>query len=107
MASVLNDNHRGYTSNCVRAKLETYWGNNDDTLPSLEDLFAISYHTFDLTDEDSLTLVCNYWDHLPDKLTPADLKHWNPYIRHYQQISQAGWEDKKVTKKKKFYITLV
>jgi hypothetical protein len=24
--------------------LETYWGNNDDTLPSLEDLFAIAYH---------------------------------------------------------------
>jgi hypothetical protein len=43
MASVLNDNH-GYTSNHVRAKLETYWGNNDDTLPSLEDLFAIAYH---------------------------------------------------------------
>jgi hypothetical protein len=36
MATVLNDN-RGYTSNFVRAKLETYWGYNDDTLPSLQD----------------------------------------------------------------------
>jgi hypothetical protein len=44
MATVLNDNH-GYTSNRVQAKLETYWGNNDETLPSLEDLFDIAYHT--------------------------------------------------------------
>jgi hypothetical protein len=104
MASVLNDN-RGYTSNPVRAKLETYWGNNNDTLPSLEDLFAIAYCTLDLTDEDNLNLACYYWDHLLDKLTPTNIKHWNPNIRHYQLISEAGWEDKKVTKKKEFYIT--
>jgi hypothetical protein len=83
MATVLNDNH-GYTSNCVRAKLETYWGYNDDTLPSLEDLFAIAYRTIDLTDEDNfLNLACFHWDHLIDKLTPANIKHWNPDIRHY------------------------
>jgi hypothetical protein len=39
-------------------------------------------------------------------LTPANIKHWNPDIWHYQLISKAGWEDKKVTKKKEFYITL-
>jgi hypothetical protein len=99
MATVLNDNH-GYTSNHVQAKLETYWGYNDDNLPSLEDLFAI-----DLTDNDNLNLACFYWDHLLDKLTPANIKHWDPDNRHYQLISKAGWEDKKVTKKKEFYIT--
>jgi hypothetical protein len=105
MATVLNDNH-GYTSNRVRAKLETNWGNNNDTLPSLEDLFAIAYRTLDRTDEDNMNLACSYyWDHLLDKLTPANIKHWNPDIRHYQLISEAGWEDKKVTKKKEFYIT--
>jgi hypothetical protein len=71
----------------------------------LEDLFAIAYHTLDLTDEDNLNLACFYWDHLLDKLTPANIKHWNPDIRHYQLISEAGWEDKKVTNKKEFYIT--
>jgi hypothetical protein len=52
-----------------------------------------------------LNLSCFYWDHLLDKLTPANIKHWNPNIRHYQLISEAGWEDKKFTKKKEFYIT--
>jgi hypothetical protein len=47
-----------------------------------------------------LNLACYYWDHLLDKLTPANIKHWNPNIWHYQLISKAGWEDKKVTKKK-------
>jgi hypothetical protein len=104
MATVLNDN-RGYTSNRERAKLETYWSCNDDTLPSLEDLFAIAYHTLDLMDEDNLNLECFYWDHLLDMLTPANIKHWNTGIPHYQLISKAGWEDKKVTKKKEFYTT--
>jgi hypothetical protein len=104
MASVLNDN-RGYSSNRVRGKMEAYWGSNDDTLPPLEKMFAIAYCTLDLTDEDNLWLACFYWDHLLDTLTPANIKHWSPDIRHYQLISEAGWEDKKVTKKKEFYIT--
>jgi hypothetical protein len=69
-------------------------------------MFAIAYRTLDLTDEDNLWLAGFYWDHLlVDKLTPANIKHWSPNIRHYQLISEAGWEDKKVTKKKEFYIT--
>jgi hypothetical protein len=104
MASVLNDN-RGYSSNRVRAKMEAYWGSNGKTLPPLEKMFAIAYRTLDLTDEDNLWLAGFYWDHLLDKLTPANIKHWSPDIRHYQLISEAGWEDKKVTKKKEFYIT--
>jgi hypothetical protein len=77
--------------------MEAYWGSNDDTLPPLENVFATAYHTLDLTDEDNLWLAGFYWDHLLDKLTLANIKHWSPDIRHYQLISEAGWEDKKVT----------
>lgn len=99
VATVINQ-HRNYVQSNLKGAAEKYWAQNNESLPTVDEIVACANRSIDLKIEANLKIFAWYWDKLLPQVA-GNNQDWTPGIRHYGIISEAAPQDRK----KKLYMT--